>query len=804
MTKKVLLFLVFIFTDSFIFLGYGWSNGGYSEDQAHPKYGTHDWIAQFAWDWQSSALGTAGLSLTDFLYGTELPDNGAAPDGIGDTSKHHVYFRANGSLQDDASATRAQQEENNAVNLFRAGYLAEASKRLGMMTHYISDVGVFGHVMGSSTDWGEEAHHSDYENYVNSKTDEYGGEFSSLIAFDGSLDNISAYDATITLAYDTTFDYDKNMTCVWMDQHYSWADPVFQNRCGESLNLAVNLVADAMHTAILEMLSSESSALHVVINEFELNPSGTDAGNEWVELLNPTATIVNVGGWTISTTAGQTVTVTIPYGTTIQPFGYWVCTHASQWLDNSNESVILRDSSSSEVDRTPFLNDDSDDGSSWSRYPNGVDTDSSTDWRFQASTKGTSNGKVSSSVTCSVNPLQTTAGSTVKVSGQITPIHSGALVEVTLTKPNGTSSKNTAATNSSGSYEDEFLVDSAGTWVSSALWHGDYDHDSSQSAPIQFDVEAGDVYPPVTAHSYDELWHTTDFAINLTATDDFSGVNETFYRVNDGPVQNISISGQPIISSERANNTLEYWSLDNIGREEAYHLLAGIKLDKSSPTGSVVINNRTAYTNSTSVTLNLTAMDSVSGVYRVRISNDGVWDTEPWEPLSSSRAWIMTTGDGVKTVYFQIEDFAGLVSDTHNSSVVLDMVCPSIRTPLCDPQNNVQPSQPVKVTANITDSGSQVKNAVLTFFINESTVGTESPMNLNCTSGLYETTISGQDSGTLVKYQITAYDNAGNSLTNDNAGQYYLYMVIPEFQSLALLAIFIFVTLTLFLFYKRK
>ncbi len=46
-----------------------WSYGGYSADPSDPDYGTHDWIAQHALDW--------------------LPDNGAAPDGIGDFFNQH-------------------------------------------------------------------------------------------------------------------------------------------------------------------------------------------------------------------------------------------------------------------------------------------------------------------------------------------------------------------------------------------------------------------------------------------------------------------------------------------------------------------------------------------------------------------------------------------------------------------------------------------------------------------------------------------------------------------------------------------
>jgi len=33
-----------------------------------------------------------------------------------------------------------------------------------------------------------------------------------------------------------------------MDTHYNWSDAAFKNRCGESLNLAVNAVADVLHT----------------------------------------------------------------------------------------------------------------------------------------------------------------------------------------------------------------------------------------------------------------------------------------------------------------------------------------------------------------------------------------------------------------------------------------------------------------------------------------------------------------------------------------------------------------------------
>ena len=63
-----------------------------------------------------------------------------------------------------------------------------AAEHLGMVAHYVGDMAVFGHVMGASTPWGSETHHSDYEDYVLTRTGAYSaGEFNAYIAFDGNL-----------------------------------------------------------------------------------------------------------------------------------------------------------------------------------------------------------------------------------------------------------------------------------------------------------------------------------------------------------------------------------------------------------------------------------------------------------------------------------------------------------------------------------------------------------------------------------------------------------------------------------------
>jgi len=261
MMKRIALLALasmFLLTMTFVFLSdvFAWSNGGYSDDPTNPDYGTHDWIAEHALDWlPEEEKQYIEDNFAVYLYGTELPDNGGAPDGIGDTTKHHIYYWSNGSLQDDASAVRAYEEYNNTLSFLKLRDFENASKTAGIMSHYIVDVTAFGHVMGTYTDWGAEDHHSDYETYVNQRTSSYDAEFNMYLSFDGELDLVSAYDATKELAYDATFDAEGDLTCVWMDQNYDWNDLVFRNRCGESLNLAANYLADVLHTLFLDMPS---------------------------------------------------------------------------------------------------------------------------------------------------------------------------------------------------------------------------------------------------------------------------------------------------------------------------------------------------------------------------------------------------------------------------------------------------------------------------------------------------------------------------------------------------------------------
>src|SRR4030042_5086856 len=90
---RIILIVLIMATVLLIAESSGWSNGGYSADPTNPDYGTHDWIAEHALDWLTTHEKQFILdNKAVFLYGTELPDNNQAADGIGDTTKPHVHY----------------------------------------------------------------------------------------------------------------------------------------------------------------------------------------------------------------------------------------------------------------------------------------------------------------------------------------------------------------------------------------------------------------------------------------------------------------------------------------------------------------------------------------------------------------------------------------------------------------------------------------------------------------------------------------------------------------------------------------
>ncbi|MEW6604388.1 MAG: lamin tail domain-containing protein [Thermoproteota archaeon] len=161
---------------------------------------------------------------------------------------------------------------------------------------------------------------------------------------------------------------------------------IADNLTDSLLDNATSIIDDA--TSIIDETSDtdspfldESSPASVVINEVELNPRGSDAGNEWIEIYNPSDTDADISDFEI-TTSFKSATIRVPSDTVIEANKTYVIVFDGQVLSNTAESLDLADDSGEIIDSTPSLVDPGDDDWTWQRMPDG-----SNEWEFAEDTR---------------------------------------------------------------------------------------------------------------------------------------------------------------------------------------------------------------------------------------------------------------------------------------------------------------------------------------------------------------------------------------------------------------------------------
>ncbi len=198
--------------------------------------------------------------------------------------------------------------------------------------------------------------------------------------------------------------------------------------------------------------------------------------------------------------------------------------------------------------------------------------------------------------------------------------------------------------------------------------------------------------------------------------------------------------------------------------------------DTQAPTGSILINNNANYTNNTVVTLNLTASDNV-GVTQMRFSVDGTtWGS--WEAYATTRAWTLTSVNGIKTVYVQYRDAAGNSSNAYADTIILDTTAPtSAVNPL--PATQTSTSFPIGWSGNDTLSGVQCYDVQW----RNGTTGTWQSWQ-NCVSSASTTFTGG--AGNTYYFRSRALDRAGNWEVYPTNPDYDTYTAIATSNTLTI------------------
>lgn len=185
---------------------------------------------------------------------------------------------------------------------------------------------------------------------------------------------------------------------------------------------------------------------------------------------------------------------------------------------------------------------------------------------------------------------------------------------------------------------------------------GESSNSNTVLAKLIVDTEA-----PVTTANAPTHWTNQSTVVVLTATDNETGVANTYYSLNNG----IYVNGTSLNVTDEGVNQISFYSVDKAGNIETAHT-TDIKIDKKAPITEVTpiygwLNE--------SVTVNLNAYDTLSGVAKIFYSINGSDYVEG--------ASFKVDNDGINQISFYSVDEAGNVEEAKTLEVKIDRTAPN-------------------------------------------------------------------------------------------------------------------------------
>jgi hypothetical protein len=120
-----------------------------------------------------------------------------------------------------------------------------------------------------------------------------------------------------------------------------------------------------------------------------------------------------------------------------------------------------------------------------------------------------------------------------------------------------------------------------------------------------------DRHDPITTASAPGGWQNGDVTVELSATDNLSGVAGTYYAVDGGARQ----AGTSVMLSTEGAHQVSYWSVDNAGNTGTADTIT-VLLDRTPPTitGKATTSPNSGGWHNAPVTVHFTCLDVVSGM----------------------------------------------------------------------------------------------------------------------------------------------------------------------------------------------
>lgn len=190
-------------------------------------------------------------------------------------------------------------------------------------------------------------------------------------------------------------------------------------------------------------------------------------------------------------------------------------------------------------------------------------------------------------------------------------------------------------------------------------------------------------------------WFTSAVSVNVTATDETTGVERIEYRVDDG--EWTAYDGTVSIADD-GKHTVKYAAIDAVGnREDAGS--SSVEIDATGPTTEFDTNaTKSDYGwYDSDVAVNLSAEDATSGVSETRYRVDG----GNWTTYEGN---LTVTGDGTHTVEFYSVDRAGNVETNQTRTVSIDTTKPEFGSnPGLNRTDEILPEHAISVVVDAQD-----------------------------------------------------------------------------------------------------
>jgi large repetitive protein len=167
---------------------------------------------------------------------------------------------------------------------------------------------------------------------------------------------------------------------------------------------------------------------------------------------------------------------------------------------------------------------------------------------------------------------------------------------------------------------------------------------------------------PETVSDVTDKWNTEDVTVKLTATDNQSGVETTYYSVNASEY----VEGTEFVVSDEGINNVSFYSVDKVGNKEEPKSV-DVKIDKTAPT---TISDSNDEWNKAEATVNLSATDDLSGVAKTYYSINGS------EYVEGNQ--LTVSEEGINKVSFYSVDNAGNKEEPKTVEVKIDKTAPVV------------------------------------------------------------------------------------------------------------------------------